>query len=128
MELTGQMQVTSWQEDEIRALNEGGRVTRASIGYRMTGDVDGNATEDVVMYYRPDGTAAVVGMWHVVGAAAGRTGTVMFESTGGYDGTTATAQVRPVSGSGTGGFAAVRGAGTTSASTEHVRYLLDLEF
>lgn len=26
--------------------------------------VEGEAVEDVVMYYRPDGTATVVGLWH----------------------------------------------------------------
>lgn len=128
MELTGQL-VTSWQEDKIRTLaDEGGKVTRASIDYRMTGDVDGEAVDDVVMYYRPDGTATVVGLWHVTGSAAGRTGSVMFASDGDYDGTTALSQVRSVRGSGTGGFATLRGAGTTSATSEQVEYALDLEF
>jgi len=129
MELKGQLQVTSWQEHEIRTLaDDGGKVTRASIGYRMTGDVDGEAVDDVVMYYRPDGTATVVGLWHLTGSAAGRTGSVMFASEGDYDGTTALSQVRSVMGSGTGGFATLGGAGTTSATSEQVEYALDLEF
>lgn len=42
MELRGQLQVTSWQEDEIRTLaDESGKVTWASIGYCVTGDIDG---------------------------------------------------------------------------------------
>jgi len=129
MELKGQLQVTSWQEDEIRTLaNEGGKVTRASIGYRMTGDVEGEAVDDMVMYYRPDGTATVVGLWHVTGSAAGRTGSVMFGSSGDYDGTTALSQVRSVLGSGTDGFATLSGAGTTAATSEQVEYVLDIEF
>lgn len=128
MHLKGQLQVTSWQEDEVRALEDHGKVTRASIGYRMTGDVDGDAVEDVVMCYRPDGTATVVGLWQVTGTAGGRTGTVIFECNGSYDGTTANADVRPVSGSSTGDFAAAHGTGTTSATREKIEYLLDLEF
>lgn len=128
MELKGQMQVTSWQEDELRTIErEGGKVTRARVGYRITGDIEGEAIEDLVMCYRPDGTATAVGLWEVTGLAAGRTGSVMFESSGGYDGTRATAQVRTVPGSATGDLADARGTGTTSATQDHVEYILTLE-
>lgn len=129
MKLKGQLQVTSWQEDEIRTLaGGGGKVTRAGIGYRMTGDIDGEAVDDVVMYYRADGTASVVGLWQVAGAISGRTGSVMFSASGEYDGTTALSRVRVVPSSGTGDFAALSGTGTTSATSEHAEYALDLEF
>jgi hypothetical protein len=129
MELKGQLQVTAWREEEIRAFDDGsGKVTRASIGYRMTGDVEGESTSDVVMYYLPDGTASVTGIWHVTGSATGRRGSVAFESTGGYDGSVASSQVRVIPGSGTGDFASVRGSGTTSATSEQAEYVLELEF
>lgn len=129
MELAGQLQVTSWQEDELRNLGEaGGKVTRASIGYRVTGDVDGQAVHDLVMYYRPDGTAHVVGLWQVTGSVGGRPGGVLFESGGGYDGTTATSSLNAIPGSGTGGFAGAHGAGRTSATSEDAEYALDLDF
>lgn len=129
MELRGQLEVTSWQEDEIRALTDsGGKVTRASIGYRVTGDVDGEAADDVLMYYRSDGVATAVGLWHLSGSVAGRTGGVMFASSGDYDGTTALSQVRSISESGTGGFTTLSGTGTMSATGERVEFVLDLEF
>lgn len=129
MELKGQLQVTSWDEKELRTFDdhEGSKVTQASIGYRVTGDLDGDSVEDVLMYYRPDGTAAVLGLWRVSGSASGRTGSVVLSSTGGYDGTTATGELRVVPGSGTGDFATVRGTGTTSATKEQVDYVLELE-
>lgn len=128
MELKGQMRVTSWQEDEIRPLEAtGSKVTRASIGYQLIGDVDGEAVSDVVMCYRPDGTAVVVGLWTLTGSAAGQAGSVAFEAIGGYDGTTATAPLRLLSGLSSGGFAAARGHGTTSATREKVEYVLHLE-
>ena len=128
MKLEGQLQVTSWNEDDLRTLQEGGKVTRASVGYRMTGDVDGEAIDDAVMCYREDGTATVVGLWQMVGTVAGRRGSVMFESSGSYDGATAAAEVRTVPGSSTGDFAGVRGTGSTCATREHIEYVLDLEF
>jgi hypothetical protein len=128
MELTGRLQVTSWQEDEIRgSAGSGGRTTRASIGYGVTGDVDGEAVSDVVMYYLPDGTASVVGLWQVTGSARGRSGSLVFEAVGGYDGTTAISELRSVPGSGTEDFAGVGGTGTTTATRENVEYTLSLE-
>lgn len=129
MELKGKLQVTSWQEDDIRTLaDECGKVTRASIGYRMTGDLDGEGVEDVVMYYRPDGTATVVGLWHLTGSTNGRAGSVLFATNGDYDGTTARSQVSSVLGSGSAGFASLHGSGTTAATNENVEYTLELEF
>lgn len=128
MELTGGLQVTSWQEDEIRAdAGSGRRTTRASIGFRVTGDVDGEAVSDVVMHYLPDGTASVVGLWQVTGSVQGRSGSLVFESVGGYDGTTASAELRSVPGSGTGDLADVSGTGTTTATREDAGYTLSLE-
>jgi hypothetical protein len=121
------MEVSSWQEDELRAYDEGGKLTRASVGYRVLGDVDGDSVEDMVMYYRPDGTAHVVGLWRLTGTVAGRSGSVVFESTGGYDGTVATSEVQVVPGSGTGALTNLRGSGTTSATHERIDYALDLE-
>ena len=47
---------------------------RAAIGYRMTGDAEGTAYSDVAMYYRPDGTAWVAGLWTVTAAVGDRSG------------------------------------------------------
>ena len=128
MELKGQMQVTSWQEEEIRPLEvEGAKVTRASIGYRLTGDVRGEASSEVVMCYGPDGTAEVLGLWYLTASVGDREGSVMFESIGGYDGTTATAQLRPLAGLSSGGFAGVSVTGATSATSERAEYFLDFE-
>ena len=80
------------------------------------------------MCYAPDGTAAVVGLWYLTGSVADREGSVMFESIGGYDGTTATAQLRPQAGLSSAGFVGVSGSGATSATSETAEYFLDLEF
>jgi hypothetical protein len=123
----GNLEVTSWQEDELRQLDGGGRVTRAAIGYRVTGDADGQAYSDVAMFYRPDGTAWVAGLWTLTVTIGDRTGSLVFESSGEYDGTTAASRVRAVSGGGAGGLADVSGEGTTTATSERVDYDLDLQ-
>jgi Protein of unknown function (DUF3224) len=104
MELKGQVQVTSWQEEEIRPLEVEGVKVTASVGFQLIGDVRGEASSEVVMCYAPDGIAAAVGLWYLTASVAGRDGGVMFKLIGGYDGTTATAQLRPLAGLSSGGF------------------------
>jgi hypothetical protein len=123
----GNLEVTSWQEDELRQIEGGGRVTRASIGYRMTGDAEGSAFSDVAMFYRPDGTAWVAGLWTVTATVGDRSGSLVFESSGEYDGTAATSRVRALRGAGTEGLADVTGEGTTTATSDRVDYDLDLQ-
>ena len=125
MRCSGAMALTSWQENDVSAYDDGSKLTRASIGYRMTGDIEGESTSEVVMFYRPDGTASVLGLWRVTGSVQGRRGSVVFEATGGYDGTAAVSEVRTVPGSGTGDLAGATGAGTTTATRETIDYVLE---
>jgi hypothetical protein len=125
--LRGSLEVTSWQEDDLRPVDGGGRVTRAAIGYRVSGDAEGEAFSDVAMYYRPDGTAAIAGLWTLTATIDGRPGGVVFEATGEYDGATAASRVRALPGSGTGVLEGAAGEGTTTATSERVDYDLDLE-
>ena len=127
MRIRGNLEVTSWQEDELRQVDGGGRITRAAIGYRMTGDAEGTAFSDVVMYYRPDGTAWVAGLWTITVTVGDRSGSLVFESSGEYDGTAATSRMRAVRGASADGLAGVEGEGTTTATRERVDYDLDLQ-
>jgi hypothetical protein len=78
------------------------------------------------MYFRPDGTAWVAGLWTVTATIDGRTGALLFESSGEYGGTTAASRMRAVPAGGAGGLEGVQGDGTTTATRERVDYDLDL--
>jgi hypothetical protein len=130
MDLKGRFEVTSWDEQPVREVDAHRKLTRASIGQRVHGDIDGASTSELLMYYRPDGTAAVVGLQHVAGRLLGREGTFAVESVGGFDGTTARGDLRIIEGSGTGGLSGLRGSGSTSAASDqypYVDYVLKVE-
>jgi len=128
MKLTGKLEVTSWHEDDLESLSaDEGRTTSAKIGYALTGDVVGTASGDVAMHYLPDGTASVVGLLRVVGSIGEKSGGIVFQSVGGYDGTTATGDLTTVPGAGSGDFSATAGTGRTSATSETASYQFELE-
>lgn len=130
MEIRGRFEVTSWDEQPLREVDTDRKLTRASVGQRVHGDIDGESTSELLMYYRPDGTAAVVGLQHVAGRLQGRQGSFAVESVGGYDGTTARGDLRIIDGSGTGDLRGLRGSGTSSAARDqypYVDYVLKVE-
>lgn len=105
----GTFELKSFDEDTIEEYDDGTKVTRARIVTTMSGDLDGEATADSVMHYASDGTATIVGFHRFVGSG----GTFTAQSTGGFDGTEATADLTILTG--TGDYAKLTGTGRTAA-------------
>jgi len=83
------------------------------------------------MYYRPDGTSSFVSLMHVAGTVNGRTGSLVLQGAGTFDGSTARNALSVVAGSGTGEMAGVRGSGesvSTHADYPFMPLILHLEF
>lgn len=114
----GTFTVTSWEEDTYQELDGKAKLTRAKVSYRLTGDIDGNATWAAVMFYREDGTAEYTGLQHLTGRIAGQQGTCVMVADGGYSGGEARGTWRVIPGSGTGALAGLRGSGTSVATSE----------
>jgi hypothetical protein len=66
------------------------------------------------MIYRPDGTAAFVGLERIVGSIAGKAGTFVLQRTGVFENGVAKETYFVVAGSGTGELQGLRGEGTTA--------------
>ena len=60
----GTFTVASWSEDTYSELDGKGKLTKATVGYRLNGGIEGDATWEAVMFYRADGTAS--GAWRVI--------------------------------------------------------------
>ncbi len=108
----GTFEVTAWDEKPYLETADGRKLTRASVTQRFSGDIEGEGSVEWLMFYREDGTASFVGMQHVVGKIAGRSGTFVLETSGTYDGKAARASGSIVPGSGTNGLRGLRGSGT----------------
>src|SRR3954468_23045641 len=113
--LTGEFEVTNWNEDAYVQREGERKLTRATVEQNVSGDVSGRSTTDWLMTYQPDGTARFVGLQQLEGDIDGRSGTVVLESVGEYDGNEASGVLTIVPGSGTGAWSALRGTGSFRA-------------
>jgi len=91
------------------------RVTTARIAQRFTGGIQAETVADMVMTYRPDGTADYVGHHRVLGRLRGRSGSFVLQANGTFDGTEARTEFEVIPGSGTGELDGIAGSGSAAA-------------
>jgi Protein of unknown function (DUF3224) len=127
--VNGEFVLTSWDE-ETYAEREGERkLTRATVTQDVSGGATGKAEVEWLMSYGDDGTAHFVGLQQLQGVLDGREGSVVLEAVGDFDGTEATWTARVLEGSGTGGWAGMRGEGRFQAPHgPTASYVLDFSF
>ena len=112
----GTFTVASWEEDtyqDLAAQDE--KLTKATMGFQLSGDLAGDLVSDTLMYYREDGTAEYTGLQRFTGQLAGRSGTCVMIADGGYNGGEARSTWRIIPGSGSDGLAGLEGSGTSVA-------------
>jgi uncharacterized protein DUF3224 len=108
--------IQGWDEQPYNEIEGGGKLTRASVEQVLSGDIEGEAAVDWLMFYRPDDTADFVGLQRVTGRIGDRSGSfVLVHSGGTYDGQVAKGELSVVPGSGTGDLRGLRGTGEFSA-------------
>jgi len=111
---TGSFEVASWDEETYEEVGDG-KLTRASVTQTFTGDVDGEGAVQWLMSYRKDGTAHFVGLQRIRGTIGGRTGTVVLETIGDFDGKVASGTWSVVPGGGSADLEQLRGTGSFEA-------------
>src|SRR3954471_13547277 len=107
----GQFELASWTEETYQELDNGGKLTRASVTQQFSGDVTGAGAVEWLMCYQPDGTARFVGWQHVDGAVGDTAGAFVLETTGAFNDGKAVGRWTVVPGSGTGGLTGLTGSG-----------------
>jgi len=112
---TGAFQVTGWQEDEYEDRGNGAKLSRASVTQQFEGDITGDGAAEWLMAYRSDGTARFVGLHRVEGELGDRRGSFVLETSGAFDGQTATWHAEVIAGSATDNLQGLRGRGSFSA-------------
>jgi hypothetical protein len=106
--LETRLHIDSWDEKPYREEPDGRKWTRAEV--TLSGDE--GLTEgsfEALMYYRPDGTSTYVTLMRLAGALGDRSGSLVLQGQGTYDGTTARVTATVVPGSGEEGLAGVTG-------------------
>ena len=111
----GSFELASWDEDTYEEMDNGAKLTRASVTQTFSGAAEGDGAAQWLMAYRPDGTAHFVGLQRITGTIDDRKGTVVLETIGDFDGKVATWTATVVPGSGTGDLEGLTGGGTFEA-------------
>ena len=119
------LRIDSWNEEPYRTEPDGQKWTRTEVSLSGTDEVSGSL--EALMYYRPDGTGTYVTLMRLTGALDGRSGSVVLQGEGTYDGTTARITATVVPGSGTDGLAGITGSAesvSTHADYPHMPLVL----
>lgn len=106
-----------WDEQPYAELEDGRKLTRASVKQTFAGDIVGEGTVEWLMAYRPDGTADFVGLQHIVGRLGGKSGSFVLSTSGTFDGQAAAGPWTVVADVSTGELAGLTGSGSMSAPT-----------
>ena len=112
---TSSFKIEGWDEEPYLETEEGGKLTRASVKQTFDGDINGEGEVEWLMCYRPDQTADFVGLQRIVGRVGDRSGSVVLQSTGAFDGKEAKGPLMIVAGSGTGELKGITGDGELRA-------------
>ena len=112
---TSEFKIEGWEEQPYVETEDGGKLTRAHVKQTFRGDIHGEGEVEWLMCYRPDNTADFVGLQRVVGRIGERSGSMVLETTGTFDGKEAKGSLRVVPGSGTGELKGISGEGELRA-------------
>jgi hypothetical protein len=119
-----EFKIQSWDEQPF-----GNRLTRASVEQEFSGEIEGDGSVEWLMCYREDKTADFVGLQQVSGQIGERSGSVVLQTVGTFDGTEARGEWSVVPGSGTDELRGLRGTGGFTAPPGSVATAtLDYEF
>jgi hypothetical protein len=111
----GTFAIASWDEKPYLQLANGGKLTKASVTAKFSGDVTGEGKVEWLMCYVSDDDATFVGLQHIDGSLAGKKGTFVVETIGDFDGKAAKGTWSVVPGTGTGDLAGLEGEGRFEA-------------
>lgn len=111
----GTFKIQSWDENAYKEAEGETGQSRAEITQVYEGVLQGEASLQYLMVYRPDNTAVFTGVERFSGSIEGRTGSFVMIHNGKFETGTATSKWCIVSGSATGDLEGIEGSGSFSA-------------
>ena len=122
--------VTGWDEKtwagQPSSQVSGAKRTHSVINYNYEGDLVGESTLHYLMSYNEDGTGSYVGIEHVTGSLAGRSGSFDVQHVGTFEPVRATLTILP--GSATGDLKGLRGQAEAELVGHQERYPFTLDY
>src|SRR5262249_13072641 len=102
-------EIKAWDEQAWVEQDDGTKLTLAVVAKTYKGHIEGEASSETLMYYRPDGSAIFTGLERISGSIGGRFGSFVLVMSGTFKDGTATCQGSVVPGSGASALKGLRG-------------------
>ena len=118
----------TWDEKPYNELPDELKMTRSSVAYTYSGDIEGESTLDYLMVYRADGSGSFVGLERIIGSVGGRAGSFVLQHSGTFNQSDVDSTFFVVPRSGTGELADLRGEGSINLSGHAEYYPMVFEY
>ncbi len=135
MKAKGTYTVKKWEEASYQQITSEMKMTKASVEYILSGEIEGKASVEYLMFYghvdqkdQHKSTASYVGLIYFDGTLLGKSGSFVLEDNGTFEGGTARAALRIAKGSGTGQLKGIHGIGMYLANRDGYHFELECNF
>lgn len=132
MKSKSEFKITKGDENTYQEISPDQKMTKASVEFSFSGDLEGSAVTEWLMYYPSAGHgdpnkshAEYLGFIRIEGKMNGKWGSFVIEDKGTFIEGMAKASLQIVSNSGTDGFKGIKGSGFYNASHTTSTFELD---
>jgi hypothetical protein len=126
--------VKKWKEETYDQISPEMRMTRASVEYEFSGELEGKASVEYLMFYshadptdQHKSSASYVGLIRFEGTLNGRSGSFVMKDDGTFEAGAANSTLQILEGSGTGSLQGIKGTGMYGADQNGIRFELEYE-
>jgi len=132
MKAKGKYSVKKWEENIYDQTSYDTKMTKASVEYEMSGEINGKALVEYLMYYKyyderdpHNSSAHYIGIMKFNGSLHGVEGTFVLEDRGDFENGAANSKLQILSDSGTGNLKDIKGTGRYKADQNEISIELD---
>lgn len=133
MRIYGTYTTGAWDEKDIEVFDETKKLTRVSAEFVFTGDIDGLAKVEYLMFYSAfdpanmhASKAQYVGQIRIVGKLQGKSGSFVLNDSGNFTDGVASSELWIIAESGTGELSSISGVGEYSADAKGCTWEMEI--
>jgi hypothetical protein len=135
MRISGSYKLKKWDETTYGMIESGKKTTKVSAQFFFTGDIEGEADFQYLMFYKGfdpkdmhKTLAQYGGLIRITGEVKGKPGTFALADEGTFEAGTARSTLGIIPGSGTGQLSRINGAGSYTADQKNWTWEMDVTF
>ncbi len=132
MKAKGTYAVKKWDENVYEQISSEMKITKATVEYSMSGQINGKAFVEYLMFYKyfdendqHKSSAIYIGLIRFVGNVQGKEGSFVIEDHGTFKNGAASSALQIITGSGMGELKGIQGTGGYSATQDSAQIELD---